>query len=418
MSVHSDTSGENNNVYSNESIPPSFSQFSVFAQTKKEVIRLTYLDNPSLVCDNGTHSLKVGFGGDDSPRSLIPTFVGSPRKEVSMIGYGQRNIYVGDYAVENRGVLNVSNPMQNGIITDWEAMEQMYYHMYYENLTVPPESYNIIHTEAPLNPKGCREKLAEMMFELFNVPGMFTVPSATAALFGNGKTTGIVVDSGYECTRAVPIYEGYILPHAVRTLPVGGKQVTEYLASLMNARGFSLTTPKDIDITNAIKEKLCYCVANPSKEHIPYHINHPDYEQSFILPDGQTFTIYSEAFRATEILFDPNVFKITSKIEGVHKMIHESIGVCDIRLQNDMYQNVILAGGNTLFPSIQKRMERMLAKLALSTTKIRIIITPERKFSAWIGGSIVATLSTFQHMWVNRAEYEEHGPKSVHHKCF
>lgn len=83
---------------------------------------------------------------------------------MSIVGYGQRASYAGQYAIDNRGILDISSPMQNGIITDWDAMEDIWYHMFYEELETPPEKYPILHTEPVGNPMSCKEKLVEVSF--------------------------------------------------------------------------------------------------------------------------------------------------------------------------------------------------------------------------------------------------------------
>lgn len=124
------------------------------------------------------------------------------------------------------------------------------------------------------------------------------------------------------------------------------------------------------------------------------------------------------SFRSTEILFDPALFNIESELGGVHNLLHNACSACNVKEQSNMFNNIVLAGGNSLFRQLSDRLEIMLAKLTLSTTTIGISATPERKYSSWIGGSILASLPTFDQIWIRKQEYEEIGPNVVHQKCF
>uniref|UniRef100_A0A5F8HA19 Actin, cytoplasmic 1 n=1 Tax=Monodelphis domestica TaxID=13616 RepID=A0A5F8HA19_MONDO len=103
---------------------------------------------------------------------------------------------------------------------------------------------------------------------------------------------------------------------------------------------------------------------------------------------------------------------------GIHETTFNSIMKCDVDILKDLYANTVLSGGTTMYPGIADRMQKEITALAPSTMKIKIIAPPECKYSVWIGGSILASLSTFQQMWISKQEYDESGPSIVHRKCF
>ena len=103
---------------------------------------------------------------------------------------------------------------------------------------------------------------------------------------------------------------------------------------------------------------------------------------------------------------------------GIHKLTFESIGKCDVDIRRDLYTNTVLSGGTTMFPQIDERLTKELTALVASSVKVKIVAPPERKYSVWIGGSILSSLSTFAEMWITKDEYDESGPGIVHRKCF
>ncbi|KAG8141140.1 hypothetical protein E2320_006813 [Naja naja] len=223
-------------------------------------------------------------------------------------------------------------------------------------------------TEAPLNPKANREKMTQIMFETFNVPAMYVAIQAVLSLYASGRTTGIVLDSGDGVTHNVPIYEA------------------------------------EREIVRDIKEKLCY-VALDFENEMATAASSSSLEKSYELPDGQVITIGNERFRCPETLFQPSFIGMESA--GIHETTYNSIMKCDIDIRKDLYANNVLSGGTTI-------CSHGSGFLYLRN----IIAPPERKYSVWIGGSILASLSTFQQMWISKPEYDEAGPSIVHRKCF
>ncbi|XP_058080102.1 actin-103-like isoform X2 [Magnolia sinica] len=364
-------------------------------------------ENRAIVCDNGSGTVKAGFAGDDSPCVIFPSVVGHPQKNHAMIGTDQKEMYIGDEAQARRGVLRLSYPVDRSIVKDWDAMEQLWGHTFEKELTVQIEDHPVLLTEAPLNPKVNREKMVEIMFEAFEIPATYVAIQAVLSLYASGRTTGV--------THVVPIYEGYTLPHAIQRLDVAGKDLTESLTKILAEDGLMFATSAGREIVRDIKERLAYVAIDYEKEWATSRESSV-LDSYYELPDGQIVTVGAGRFRSPEILFDPNRIGIESG--GVHEAVFKSIKRCDVDIRSEMYGNVVLSGGTTLLPGLPDRLAKELSSMAPPSIKVRLVAPPERKYSVWIGGSILASLSTFPQMWIAKEDYMEYGSSIVHMKCF
>jgi len=373
--------------------------------------------NQPVVIDNGSGMLKAGFAGDDTPKLNFHTLVGTPKHQRIMAGAVEGKYFVGSRAEELRGLLKLKRPMEHGIVTDWTLMENIWNHTYSE-LKIQSEDHPVLLTEAPLNPRKNRERAAELFFETFNVPALYVSLQAVLSLYASGRTTGAVLDSGDGVSHAVPVFEGFAMPHAIQRIDVAGRDVTQNLQVLLRHAGYNFHTSAEHEIVRQIKETVCYVTLDPKKEEEmlelqkskkPTHI-------TYKLPDGNTIEVGMERFIAPEVLFRPDL--IGEEYPGIHEAINNSIQKADVDLRSVLYQNIVLSGGSTLFQGFGDRLLDEVQKLAPSKIKIKISAPPERLFSTWIGGSILASLATFKKMWVSSEEWEEAGKSALHRKTF
>ena len=315
-------------------------------------------------------------------------------------------------AQTHRGILQLEYPVRRGIVHDWHGYEQLLDHVYESELRVPSKDYPILFTESVLAPVQQREKVAELLFEKYGVPALYFASPAVMSLMSSGRTTGLGVQVGAGVTTVVPVWEGFALGDGVRRWDLGGDDVTQRLRFLLcEMQGKHFSTTADLEIVQDMKEKFAFVVDNIQKKEHEWEMGRWDPPASgYLLPDGQEITLSHEQYHSGEIMFQPSLAGGHLKnVPGIHHMIWDSILACSVDTRRDLYSNIVCAGGATMLKGFPERLVEEVRVLAEGRGKSRVVITPERRYAAWIGGSIVASMSNFENVWLSRDVYEESG---------
>ncbi|KAH8549002.1 actin family [Umbelopsis sp. PMI_123] len=377
-----------------------------------------------------------------------------------------RKYYIGDGEVNIwRENMEIKNPLKDGLVEDWEGLEEIWKSAFHQRLRIDPTEHPLLCTEPAWNPSDKREKLVELAFEKFNFPAFYLAKDAVMSAFSVGRATALVLDSGGSTTSAIPVYDGLVLKRGILRQPIGGNVVsTQIMEELKRSLDYTVspqyliaekeaTDPgqppkfrsKDRPNTtdsyhhfqqeraiHEYKETICQVAETPYDEELL--AARP--QKPFEFPDGFNSSVGIERFRATELLFQPRSYLTKPGTEGafgstftqqqidaslgIHQLIFNSICGCDIDLRPLLFNNVVVTGGNTLFPGFVERLNYELPGLAPGS-KIKIHAagtSTDRRCSSWLGGSILASLGTFHQLWISKAEYEESGASIVESKCF
>eukprot|EP00930_Biecheleria_cincta_P025780 TRINITY_DN18293_c0_g3_i1.p1 TRINITY_DN18293_c0_g3~~TRINITY_DN18293_c0_g3_i1.p1 ORF type:complete len:1055 (-),score=215.11 TRINITY_DN18293_c0_g3_i1:64-3228(-) len=375
-------------------------------------------EDTSLVISMGAGSVQAGTSGEDAPKSVFENLVNVGQDDCSVVGDPSSKAVLGSRLIYPMNEL--------GYVQDWDALEKVFHHTFYNELRVAPEDHPVLMTEPVLNPKVNREKITQIMFETFNVPAFYLVQTSVLGLYASGRTTGLHLDARTGCCDVTPVYEGYVLPHAVMRTHLGGIHLAGFLNVLLGrAQKKPLSYQK---ITEEVFAKGVLYVAADYGQELGKRID--DLATSV----DQDCVLDMERFMCPEILFQPSIledahaapllppgadtWKPSGEQLALPELVCRSIMKCDIDVRRDLYDNLILCGGLSLLEGLPKRLESEMASLAPAGTRIKIIAPPERRYSHWIGGSILGSLTSFQSMWVSKLDYDEAGPSVVHRKCF
>ncbi|CAK0797247.1 unnamed protein product [Prorocentrum cordatum] len=370
-----------------------------------------------IVLDIGSGSIKVGFSGEDAPRAVLPTVVATTTvdeaREDEHVGGDSaaqkrsQNFY-GDEALLQEAAA-VTRPVQRGEIklngAHKDALEALWEHIFRNVLGVEQEELPVLIADSlPLGQAAypSRQWVTEVMFEKLKVKSLAIFNTAVLSLFSTGRTRGLVVESGEGLTQAVPVFEGFAIPHAIFKMEVAGQDITSKVQKMMEGAdgqefAGSFTTMQ------ALKEKVCSVALDGRAAS---KARRCEESRSFELPDGKIIRVNQQIrLGAPEVLFgggDPNA-------PTVQKICMEAINTCDLDFRQDLVRSLVVAGGTTMLPGLAPRLKRELGRLLPSDLSRQVdpCVDSQRRYAAWIGGSMFASLSTFDQVAISKQEYEE-----------
>ena len=397
----------------------------------------------SLVFDLGTFNHRIGYSGEDSPKIAYQPLIGEDNEKLYFNEYGLRYI--------NPKTKVKTFMKQDGTIGDFDLFEKNINYLLEDVLSLNLSEHPLLFSEPSLHNKTNRIKLTEFMFEKYKIPAIYICKSAVLSGFSCGRSTCLVFDSGHNTTYAVPVNEGYALQKSLIKNNIAGDWVTNLVEKNLEKRNininpfFKFKVKKDGEKykTEFLKDDAIFdktyenfwkkeiirdlkesCLTTNDEalkydeakdEFIPNSVNQ---ELIYDLPDKNTINMTHDKNLILERVFNP--VKEYPEFMGYHQMVNDAISKSDLEIKKELYSNIFLCGGNTLFSGFPERFQKQIINTNKQTFKIKIITHPsntERKFSAWIGGSILSSLGTFHQLWLSLAEFEEHGASIIERKC-
>ncbi|KAG6520364.1 actin-related protein 3-like isoform X2 [Zingiber officinale] len=406
---------------------------------------------PAVVIDNGTGYTKVGLAGNVEPSFSIPTVVAVNESFLNQSDGRNMGNYLAQYnagimadldyfigeealSLPTSGVYNLSYPIQRSKVTNWDTMEKFWQQCIYNYLNCDPEDHYFLLTESPITSPEDREYMGEIMFETFNVPGLYIAVQPILALSAGCSTdkpqmTGVVVDIGDGATHVVPVVDGYIIGSSIKSFPISGNDVTQIVLQLLQERGELIPPEDSLGIARKVKEMYCYTSSDIVKEYIKHDKKPDKYIKKWAGVKPKTgvpfsFDVGYERFLGPEVFFHPEIY-ISDYGTPLSEIIDNCVQSAPIDTRRGLYKNVVLSGGSTMFKGFQKRLQKDLKKIVddrITTSNARlgvdvksqpvevnVVSHPIQRSAVWFGGSVVASLPEFYESCNTKEDYDEHG---------
>lgn len=410
---------------------------------------------PAVVIDNGTGYTKMGFAGNVEPCFITPTAVavndsfadqtratagaakGNWLAQHSAGVMADLDFFIGEEAItrsRSSSAYSLSYPIRNGQVENWDTMEKFWQQCIFNYLRCDPEDHYFLLTESPLTPPETREYTGEIMFETFNVPGLYIAVQPVLALAAGYTTTkcemtGVVVDVGDGATHIVPVADGYVIGSSIRSIPLTGKDVTQFIQQLMKERGEHIPPEESFDVARRAKEMYCYTCSDIVKEFNKHDREPAKYTKRLTGIKPKTGAPYTcdigyERFMGPEIFFHPEIYNndFTTPLPDV---IDRCIQSSPIDTRRALYKNIVLSGGSTMFKDFHRRLQRDLKKIVdvrvrasnarlggdakAQPVEVNVVSHPIQRYAVWFGGSVLASTAEFYQACHTKAEYEEYG---------
>eukprot|EP00871_Galdieria_phlegrea_P004649 jgi/Galph1/5185/GphlegSOOS_G3821.1 len=369
-----------------------------------------------IVFDCGSCTCKVGFAGEDYPRTIFQTLVGHTSRLHSNKQTGV--ILAGNQLTQTEKLfITVRNPIQDGMVQDWDAMQQLFDYTFFNELCIDPREHSILLTELPFVPLKTREKMVELLFEQYQFPAVYIANHALLALYTSTRFTGVVVDIGDSATSIVPVYEGYLLQDAMQQQQLAGKSLENYLSKLLLKKGIRLKVDCNdaMQFARNIKESCSYVALDYERELELYKLGKVK-SKCLQFPDGKEYVVDTECFQCPELLFHPLL--AGKQLLGLVDLLWEGIQECPLNIHKILCENIVLSGGSMMIPGMKERLYKDLMEKIPRNIRLGISQLPDTRLSTWLGGSIVASLPSFEMLCMTFDEYREAGAKLIHERCF
>ena len=357
-------------------------------------------DEKIIIIDIGTSQTKI----NDWP-NIFPTCLSYeiPEHEKSPFYWNMSDYYknINKY---------YSYPNQQGIITDSFDMKKFLLNIIDNRTRISPEDCKLFIIQSIFDSPDKNEEMAKLIFDDCNFKGLYIGNQAVFPLISKGCFTGFSLESGEGITHLVPVYDGFALKYSAGKFSLSGRALSEYMHLLLKDKYYRFSSPSEINLARAIKEKECYVAENFEKEK-----NNVESSQ-FILPDGSSLDIKEEKIYCPEALFAPKT--MGKEEEGIVESCYNTIQKCDDDLKSEMFGNIVISGGNTNFKGFNNRFLLEMEKIVKDKFEIKIHDV-NNKISAVLEGAEIFSKKPFmESMWITKEEYQEYGKAILYRKCF
>ncbi|NXI38869.1 ARP3 protein, partial [Galbula dea] len=390
---------------------------------------------------------KLGYAGNTEPQFIIPSCI-AIKESAKVVDQAQRRVlkgvddldfFIGDEAIE-KPTYATKWPIRHGIVEDWDLMERFMEQVIFKYLRAEPEDHYFLLTEPPLNTPENREYTAEIMFESFNVPGLYIAVQAVLALaaswtsrqVGERTLTGTVIDSGDGVTHVIPVAEGYVIGSCIKHIPIAGRDITYFIQQLLREREVGIPPEQSLETAKAVKERFSYVCPDLVKEFNKYDTDGTKWIKQYtginaISKKEFTIDVGYERFLGPEIFFHPE-FANPDFTQPISEVVDEVIQNCPIDVRRPLYK--VITGLNSasvlemifmyyfrLFRFQQvvlKQINYCFLKLP-KPIDVQVITHHMQRYAVWFGGSMLASTPEFYQVCHTKKDYEEIGPSICRH---
>ena len=350
-----------------------------------------------LILDIGQNFFRLGWAGSDYPEVIAPSIYVDNKDYLftSDVIDGLEDIFVGEQNVENQlfgnEALKYSNVLKVHELRNNYTFLMKFFHFYYKQLEIENENLfkqPIVIITPFFMSELEQTKLRDIFFNVFEFPALLFLPDSQGVLAILQKPSAVIVNMGESNTYITTFLHGFTNIMARDTFPISGKDLTSTLLNLL-LKGIGKNVYLDQMIAKEIKEKLSVCVLNPEEEVKRIKDGLTKFKSSVDLPDGSKLEINSERFQLVEPLFDPSIIHID--YIGLPEAIAKVIRTWDREDWVELLPNILLVGGGSLIPGLEKRLQIEISKFFSERIrdKIAVLASSGRDTMSWVGVSVL-----------------------------